>query len=160
DPVVHFVESEPPKRFAPPPRRVWRRGFLGQVIAGRILLMAMLIGWGILAYLVGQRALLHAMGQEIEGHVTHLRKDDRHKGTEYYVTYAFDVDQTHRSAEEEVSKKRWETLALGSPVPLKSIRLGGERIDELSFSVWESFQHGWYVGFAFLSLVSLMLYYG
>jgi hypothetical protein len=138
---------------------VWRRGFWGQVIALRVLLAAMLIAWSILAYNVGQRVLVHALGQEIEGRVTHLRKDDRHKGTDYYVTYAFDVDQTHRSAEEEVSQKRWQTLAVGSPVPVKSIRLGGERVDELSFSALESISHGWYVGFAFLSLMSFVLFY-
>src|SRR5213078_5051621 len=76
DPALCAFEPTPPRRFPPPPRRVWRRGGLAETIALRLILFPLLAGWIILTCYTTQTTLLHAFGQQVRGRVTALRKDE------------------------------------------------------------------------------------
>jgi hypothetical protein len=160
DPALCAFEPSPPKRFPPPPRRVWRRAGSGEIILLRIILFPLLTAWIVLAFYAGESALLHAFGQPLEGRVTALRKDEGRKGPWYFVTYKVaDPSGARDMGEEEVSEQRYKTLAVGSPVPVKTIKLRGEQLHELSFSAVESARFAQYGGIAVLTFIPGFIIY-
>jgi hypothetical protein len=159
-PPMPIPPPDPPKRFPPPPRRVWRRGNWGETIALRIILIPLLIAWAAVAFNLGEEALLHLFGQETQGRITGLRRDDHHKGPNLYASYSFTIGPTHFGAEQEVSKKRFESLQMRDIVPVKWRIIRGERRYELAFSAWESTPVPLVMGTLLLSLFSAAIVYG
>ena len=96
----------------------------------------------------------------MQGHITALRRDDRHKGTTFHASYTFTLGATHFGAEGEVSKKRFESLQMGDIVPVKTRIIRGERRHELAFSAWESTPFPLVGGTFFLLLISAAIVYG
>jgi hypothetical protein len=160
DPALCAFEPTPPKRFPPPPRRVWRRAGTGEIILLRIILFPLLTAWIVLAFYAGESALLHALGQPLQGRVTAMRKDEGRKGPWCFVTYSFtDLNGMRASSEDEVSEQRYQRLSVGSAVPVKSLTLAGEQLHELSFSAWESAPLPQYGGLAILTFISSIIIY-
>ena len=158
-PPTPMPPPEPAKSFPPPPRRVWRRALWGEVIALRLLLLPLLVGWGMLALAVGQDLALHLDGQEITGEVVNMRRDDRAKGPFYYVRYAFTADGGRVNVEQQVNESRYRKLSIGATVPVKTRIIQGERRQALSFSAWES-ANASHMGLLMLTLFCVLVFYG
>ncbi len=159
-PPILIPRPDPPKRFPHPPRRVWRRGNWGETIGLRILLIPLLVAWGMVAFNLGEKTLLHLSGQAVQGRITALRREDHRKSPTFHASYTFMLGPTHFGAEGEVSRKRFESLRMGDTVPIKTRIIRGQRRHELAFSTWESTSFPLLGGTLFLSLFSAAITYG
>jgi hypothetical protein len=162
-PPMPIPPPDPPKRFPPPPRRVWRSHGLAEVVLLRLILLAVMGGWLAVGVAAGKLLLTHALGESVGARVSGMRKVD-HKGTDYYVMYAFDAGsgdggRTHFVGEAQVSAQRYRTLAIGSTVPVKTLVIEGERLHELSFSAGESACFPQYFGLLCLGIMSGVILY-